>query len=61
MKLVTVRIHFLSAVFGLFSTPPWHRDVTTQARIHTGFHRFTEIGHIFHTKYIFNNKKHFPS
>ena len=32
-----------------------------QARIHTGFHRFTEIGHIFHTKYIFNNKKHFPS
>ena len=33
----------------------------TQARIHTGFHRFTEIGQIFHNKYIFNNKKHFPS
>ena len=29
MKLVTVRIHFLSAVFGLFSTLPWQRDVTT--------------------------------
>ena len=29
MMLVTVRIHFLSAVFGLFSTLPWQRDVTT--------------------------------
>ena len=28
-----------------------------QARIHTGFHRFTEIGQIFHNKYIFNNNK----
>ena len=27
-----------------------------QARIHTGFHRFTEIGHIFHNKYSFDNK-----
>ena len=26
-----------------------------QARIHTGFHRFTEIGQIFHKKLIFNN------
>ena len=34
---------------------------TNQGRIHTGFHRFTEIGQIFHNKYIFNNKKHFPS
>ena len=25
-----------------------------QARIHTGFQRFTEIGQIFHNKYIFN-------
>ena len=31
-----------------------------QARIHTGFHRFTEIGQIFHKKLIFNNKN-FPS
>ena len=30
-----------------------------QARIHTGFHRFTEIGHIFHNKYIFDNKNTF--
>ena len=29
MKLVTVRIHFLSTGFGLFSTLPWQRDVTT--------------------------------
>ena len=28
-----------------------------QARIHTGFHRFTEIGQIFHNKYIFDKKK----
>ena len=28
-----------------------------QARIHYGFHRFTEIGQIFHNKYIFNNNK----
>ena len=27
-----------------------------QAQIHTGFHRFTEIGHIFHNKYNFDNK-----
>ena len=26
-----------------------------QARIQTGFHRFTEIGQIFHNKHIFNN------
>ena len=32
-----------------------------QTWIHTGFHRFTEIGQIFHNKYFFNNKKHFPS
>ena len=30
---------------------------TLQARIHTGFHRFAEIGQIFEKKYIFNNKK----
>ena len=28
-----------------------------QARIHTGFHRFTEMGQIFYSKYIFDNKK----
>ena len=27
-----------------------------QARIHTGFYRFTEIGQIFHNKYIFIKK-----
>ena len=27
----------------------------------TGFHHFTEIGQIFYSKYIFNNRKHFPS
>ena len=32
-----------------------------QARIHTSFLRFTEIGPIFHNKYIFDNKKHFLS
>ena len=34
--------------------------VQSQARIHTGFHRFTEIRQIFHKKLIFNNKN-FPS
>ena len=29
--------------------------VPRQAWIHTGFHRFTEIGQIFHNKHIFNN------
>ena len=28
-----------------------------QVRIHTGFHRFTKIGQIFHDEYIFNNTK----
>ena len=32
-----------------------------QAWIHTNFHCFMEISHIFHNKYIFNDKKHFPS
>ena len=27
-----------------------------QVQIHMGFHRFTEIGHIFHNKYVFNIK-----
>ena len=27
----------------------------SQARFHTGFHRFTEIGQIFHNKHIFHN------
>ena len=31
----------------------------SQVRIHTGFHRFTEIGHIFHIKYIFKNENTF--
>ena len=30
-----------------------------QVQIHTGFHRFTEIGHIFHNKDVFNNKNPF--
>ena len=30
--------------------------LSDQARIHTGFHRFTEIGQIFHNKYIFSKK-----
>ena len=29
------------------------------ANHYTGFHRFGEIGHILHNKYIFNNKTHF--
>ena len=28
-----------------------------QVRIRTGFHRFTEIGQIFHNKHTFNNNK----
>ena len=31
----------------------------SQARIHTSFYRFTEIGHIFHNKYTLNNKDTF--
>ena len=34
----------------------WCFDSILQVRIHTGFHRFTEIGHTFHVKYIFENK-----
>ena len=33
-----------------------HRRVHKQARTRTGFQRFTEIGQIFHNKYIFNKK-----
>ena len=31
---------------------------SVQGRIHTGFHRFTEIGQIFHNKHIFNNNNY---
>ena len=31
--------------------------VTLQTRIHTGFHRFTKIGQIFHNKYFLIKKK----
>ena len=31
----------------------------TQARIHTGFQRFPEIGQMFHNKNMFNNNKTF--
>ena len=37
------------ATFSQLSRLQWHR-----ARIHTGFHRFTEIGQIFHNRYIFS-------
>ena len=37
------------------------RLVSFQVRIHTGFYCFVEIGQIFHNKYIFKNKIHFPS
>ena len=30
---------------------------TVQVLIHTGFHRFTEIGQIFYNKHTFNNNK----
>ena len=35
--------------------------LTLQARIHTGFHRFTEMGQIFPYRYIFNKERNFPS
>ena len=31
----------------------------SQVRIHTGFYRFTAIGHIFHNRYTLNNKNTF--
>ena len=37
----------------------WCFDSLLQVRIHTGFHRFTEIGHTFHVKYILKNKNTF--
>ena len=37
----------------------WCFDSILQLWIHTGFHRFTEIGHTFHVKYIFKNKNTF--
>ena len=37
----------------------WCFDSILQVRIHTGFQRFTEIGHTFHVKYIFKNKNTF--
>ena len=37
------------------------RLVSFQARIHTGFYHFMEIGQIFHNKYIFKNRIHFRS
>ena len=52
-------MEIISSTFVVISSPSF--VLNKQARIHTGFHRFTEIGQIFHNKYIFNNEKHFPS
>ena len=46
----------LRRVVGLCSFLPYRFYLHTQARIHTGFHHFTEIGHIFHNKYNFDYK-----
>lgn len=43
---------------GLFTVPLCWAS-RHHSRIHTGLHHFTEIGHIFHNKYIFDNKNTF--
>ena len=47
--------------FNLTKASCWRftKRTIAQARIHTGFHTFTEIGRIFHNKYIFSNKNAF--
>ena len=47
--------------FNLTKASCWRftKRTIAQARIHTGFHPFTEIGRIFHNKYIFSNKNAF--
>ena len=59
---------FFSWVLSSAFLPPLIIPLTTyrciyssRGTMHTGFHRFTEIGQIFHNKYIVNNKEHFPS
>ena len=53
--------------FNLTMASCWRFSKRTigQARIHTGFHPFTEIDRIFHNKYIFSDRnafqvQHFP-
>ena len=41
--------------FSFFFNQVYYKGQEDQARIHTGFHRFTEIGQVFHNKHIFNN------
>ena len=42
--------------YKIWTTDYGGKTGSNQARIHTGFHRFAEIGKVFHNKYIFSKK-----
>ena len=51
MELLRLRIREMGASYCEKLKPP--RKAGAVTRIHTGFHRFTEIGEIFYKKYFF--------
>ena len=64
VEALWIQIHVIKTdvpTFNLTMSSCWRfiKRTIGQARIHTGFHPFTEIGRIFHNKYIFNNKNAF--
>ena len=62
--MIPVHRSWISTAHARFSRKCLFNDIACPNRvkwvgegaIHTGFHRFTEIGHIVHNKYIFNTK-----
>ena len=62
--MIPVHRSWISIAHACFSRKCLFNDIACPNRvkwvgegaIHTGFHRFTEIGHIVHNKYIFNTK-----
>ena len=60
LRVVYFAIGLVNSVLNLRNTRQMNffRKLTLekQAWIHTSFHRFTEIGQIFHNKYIFSKK-----
>ena len=57
LAMLPTLVFIMNNVLTVFTEWFGEEECIKQARIHTGFHRFTEIGQIFHNIYFFNKSK----